>query len=173
VNIASQAAFCRALPRLDFRSNEDSSAKSPPMGGRRAPARQGLKLLRRGQGGRRASPRRTPSAESFAMPGITRRRVPEARNEASRIFYGDVPIGNNWHSAPACRSMSRRSPPRALTASGGSVTKMVFVCFIASQPVHRHDPGVSTPIGKRHQRDMHYLIRAKRARRRGRPRARY
>jgi hypothetical protein len=27
------------------------------------------------------------------MPGIARRRVPEARNEASRIFYGDVPIG--------------------------------------------------------------------------------
>jgi hypothetical protein len=53
------------------------------------------------------------------MSGFTRRRVAEARNEASRIFYRNVPIGTIAF-APACRSMSRRSAPRALNASGGS-----------------------------------------------------
>jgi hypothetical protein len=27
------------------------------------------------------------------MPTLTRRRVPEAANEAWRVFYGDVPVG--------------------------------------------------------------------------------
>jgi hypothetical protein len=41
---------------------------------------------------------------------------PEARNEASRIFYGDVPIGTIGIDAG--------------------------VPVVASQPVHRHGPGV-------------------------------
>jgi hypothetical protein len=39
-----------------------------------------------------------------------------------------------------------RSPalfcPRLSIMRCGSVTKMVFLCLIASQPVHRHGPGV-------------------------------
>jgi hypothetical protein len=27
------------------------------------------------------------------MPPLTRRRIPCARNEAWRVFYGDVPVG--------------------------------------------------------------------------------
>jgi hypothetical protein len=50
-------------------------------------------------------------------------RVPEARNEASRIFYGDVPIGTI--------GSARRAGRRRSTG-------------------HRNGPGVRAPNGKRY-----------------------
>ena len=69
------------------------------------------------------------------MPGFTRRRVPEARNEASRIFYGDVPTGTIGVRAGVPVDVA------TIRTSCSNCERRQRADLIA-KPVHRHGPGV-------------------------------
>jgi hypothetical protein len=133
----------------------------------RAPAPPGIEA---GKARTRGHARPSPCAVRgiLAMPGISRRRVAEARSEASRIFYGDVPISTIGirASVPVDVATIRTSCSNCERWQGDEdgvpLLDPVTRCTATARRL-------SLPIGKRLHRDMHYSIPAAPARHRVRP----